>query len=59
MVESTIFFSVRDAIEHFLRVGFELTEDKRLVKDSVEVVIKPIGSGIYKSYTYKRGVDEY
>lgn len=58
-IEDSIFFNIKDAIEHFLRMGFELTEDKRLIRNNLEVVIKPIGSEIYRSSVYKRFTDGY
>lgn len=48
-LEDRIFMDFRDAVETFLRMGFERTSTKQLVRNDLEVVIRSIGSNIWRS----------
>lgn len=54
-LQDRIFLDFKEAIETFLRMGFELTPDKRLVSNDLEVVIRSIGSSIWRTSVERVG----
>lgn len=48
-LQDRIFLDFRDAVETFLRMGFEFTSNKELVRNDLQVIIKPIGINIWRS----------
>jgi hypothetical protein len=55
-VQDRMFFNYKEAVETYLRMGFEFAEDKRLVLNNMEVKILKMGSDIWRTtidYKYK------
>ena len=48
-LQDRIFFEYKEAVETYLRMGFEFAEGKRLVLNCMEVQIKKIGSNIWRA----------
>lgn len=48
-LQDRIFLDFKEAIETFLRMGFEFTENKRLVSNDLEVVIRSVGTNIWRT----------
>jgi hypothetical protein len=55
-VQDRMFFNYKEAVETYLRMGFEFVEGKRLVLNNMEVKILKTGSDIWRTtidYKYK------
>lgn len=53
-LEDRIFSSFKDAVETFIRMGFEFTDDKRLIRNELEVKIMRLGpGGLYRTSVEK------
>jgi hypothetical protein len=48
-LQDRIFFNYKEAVETYLRMGFEFVEGKRLILNCMEVHIKKIGSDIWRA----------
>jgi hypothetical protein len=48
-LQDRIFLDFREAVETFLRMGFEFTSNKELVRNDLQVVVRPIGNNIWRS----------
>jgi hypothetical protein len=54
-LQDRIFFDYKEAIETYLRMGFEFAEGKRLVMNCMEVRIKKIGEDIWRASVITNG----
>ena len=54
-IQDRIFFDYKEAVDSYLRMGFEFAEGKRLVMNCMEVHIKKIGSNIWRASVITNG----
>lgn len=53
-LEDKIVFNFKEAVDEFIRQGFSLTEDKRLILNNLEVIFKRIGSEMWRTSVIDR-----
>jgi hypothetical protein len=47
-LEDRIFFNFKEAIDAYLRMEFEFIENKRLIRNDLEVIVRSIGTNIWR-----------
>jgi hypothetical protein len=53
--QDRMFFNYQEAVETYLRMGFEFIEGKRLVLNSMEVEIRKQGADIWRTTVITNG----
>lgn len=56
-LQDRIFFNYQEAVETYLRIGFEFAEGKKLIMNCMEVQIKKIGSNIWRASVITNGYE--